>query len=421
MIAKLSFLKRSFLAASALLFALLANPHAALAVNCWEVTGWLPLPSFLEQAVLVDAVSSTNGCTQTPTGMAWLDVTLSYGTPPNNPAPPPLNTVWLLIPLGDPHMTGLVFSPLLVFSSYDQNGTPVINTDIITDIVGGGPNTMLASLTPPLQPVACVAPPNTTMVAWYPFDATTGSTAANPATGNTGTHIGGPIPGTGMVAGALNFDGINDYVEAPSTIVTNFGPANTPTFCFNGKQGSYSACSGDFSIDAWIKVPNAPDSVTVILDKRDPATGIGYSFWLSYKRLGLQLADSGGYTNYASVAIPSLTDGQWHHVAVTVDRRLGSSTTAGKILWYHNGATVLPDGTDNPINRPGSLENQSPLRIGTRTYASPLTGWFVGDMDELEIFNRKLTGQEILDLYQASSAGKCKPPPPPCGGDPSTC
>jgi hypothetical protein len=102
-----------------------------------------------------------------------------------------------------------------------------------------------------------------------------------------------------------------------------------------------------------------------------------------------------------SVPVTTLTDGQWHQVAVTVSR---SSSTG--IQWYHNGAAVLSPG--NPTNRPGSLVNSSPLRIGTRTASSPLSGWFNGDIDELEIFNRALTGNEVLSIFSAGPFGKCK-------------
>jgi hypothetical protein len=52
--------------------------------------------------------------------------------------------------------------------------------------------------------------------------------------------------------------------------------------------------------------------------------------------------------------------------------------------------------------------NSSPLRIGTRTADSPLTGWFQGDLDELEIYNRALALPEVQAIYNAGSAGKCK-------------
>jgi hypothetical protein len=70
----------------------------------------------------------------------------------------------------------------------------------------------------------CVAPPNSTMVAWFPFDETSGSTTANLATQNTGTLGGTATFAAGLVGGAMHFDGIGAYMDSPSSIATNFGP-----------------------------------------------------------------------------------------------------------------------------------------------------------------------------------------------------
>jgi hypothetical protein len=241
-------------------------------------------------------------------------------------------------------------------------------------------------------PFVCTPPPNTTMVAWYPFDDKLPVTS-NLATGNSGT-LSGPTYIAGKVSNALQFDGINDYVDSPSTIVTNFGPAGTAAF----GSGLYSTSQGDFTIDAWIKSAS-PQGVVTIVDKRSNTPLIGYHFWLWGNKLGLQLADSSGYDNLAS---PNLVfnDNQWHHIAVTVKR-----TSATGITWFLDGAVV---GTSNPTNRKGSLVNNSVLRIGARTAASPLSGFYKGAIDELEIFNRALEPGEIKKIFAAGSFGKCK-------------
>lgn len=268
----------------------------------------------------------------------------------------------------------------------------------ITEAVGGGQDTYgwggLA-----FAPNSCVSPPND-MVAWYPFDEIVGSpagTAAEFALSNTGIYSGGPVPIAGKVARGLHFDGINDFVQSPSIPQTNFGATG-------GNNCTPSpTCTGDFSIDVWIRLqPTAPNSLMSIVDKRDPLTGVGYQFFLSFKRLGIQLNDGTGFANYASPAIPTLTDGSWHHVAVTVDRRNGQ---VGAIRWFHNGVNL---GSPGKPAKFGSLANTSPLRIGTRIALSPLTGWFVGDIDELEIFNRELKPGEVSQIFDAQYFGKCK-------------
>jgi hypothetical protein len=114
-----------------------------------------------------------------------------------------------------------------------------------------------------------------------------------------------------------------------------------------------------------------------------------------------------GFTNFlSSVVSPSLGDGNWHHIAVTVRRRVPTPL----IRYYHNGVPISPLNplSANPVGRQGSLVNNSPLRIGTRTAASPLTGFFEGDLDELEIYNRFLKPVEVKSIFNAGPFGKCK-------------
>ena len=102
----------------------------------------------------------------------------------------------------------------------------------------------------------CIPPPSN-MRAWYPFDE---SVIQPPLTitqeitpfNNDGTYFpAGPTGPTrivpGKVSNALRFDGINDYVQAPSIPAINFGTAGFPIGC-------NAACRGDFSIDAWIRL-----------------------------------------------------------------------------------------------------------------------------------------------------------------------
>jgi len=280
-------------------------------------------------------------------------------------------------------------------------------------------------LATPVQIQSCVQPPNTTMVAWYSFDETQTGTSRNLATGNTGTWYPAanlPVPVPGMVGGALSFNGVNQYIESPSSLVTDFGPGKTAAECAAMNQGGYSACMGDFSVDTWVQVPpGASRDVMTVLDKRGASsfgiapqgeTVVGYHVFLYQGKIGLQLAD-GDFTNYASPTVsPDIYDGQWHHIAVTVHR-----TSADGIHWYHNGVCLNSCTGDNPTTHKASLVSSVPLRIGTRTADDPLTGWFQGSLDELEIFNRELTPDEISGIYNAGSAGKCKPQPvtPPSG------
>ena len=58
--------------------------------------------------------------------------------------------------------------------------------------------------------------------------------------------------------------------------------------------------------------------------------------------------------------------------------------------------------------------SSSPLRIGTIIGSGHgNSGVFDGLIDEVEIYDRALGASEIQAIFDAGSAGKCKPIPPP--------
>ena len=265
----------------------------------------------------------------------------------------------------------------------------------------------------PLHEPPCAAVPSS-LVGWWPLDDAAGSATVvdiNASGGpglNNGTSqpaslgSGGPVPVSGAVGGVLAFDGVDDYVEIPDNAALNFG-------------------TGDFSVDAWIKTTQN-SGVRVILDKRfeagsassgssgqkskQPASQVGstptgYHLYLDNGKPGVQLAYGGSHFNYASNT--SVADGNWHHLAVTVNRT-GSNVPATKeILWYVDGLLV----DTNPLPAlTGSLDNTSPLRLAVRS--SSLSGYWNGVLDELELFNNVLSGSDIFTIYAAGRAGKCR-------------
>ncbi|MCX6030337.1 MAG: SUMF1/EgtB/PvdO family nonheme iron enzyme [Chloroflexi bacterium] len=248
--------------------------------------------------------------------------------------------------------------------------------------------TPTATVTPTLS---CMNPPPPDMDAWWTLDETSGATAYDIAGFPTnGTHFNGPAPAPGMVAYGLSFDGTDDYVEVADDPSLNFGAGGDLT--------------GTLTIDAWIKTADLGD-VTILVDKRSiVGAGAlqlrGYALFLSKGWLGFQLAD-GTATDYVSTAF--VADGHWHHVAVSVAR---NSQTGGK--FYLDGAPVSgPYGVFDPTLVPGSLTNPSPLRMG-RSSLSFITGFYDGILDEVELFHRVLTPEEIGHIHGFGSGGKCK-------------
>lgn len=270
----------------------------------------------------------------------------------------------------------------------------------ILENAGGGNSTYgWGGLT--FAPSLCVPPPND-MVAWFPFDEpwTVGAqqyTAANIVHYVYGIYFpfntNGPTPTTGKVGGALNFDGIKESVIVGPGTAANFGAAGTFP-CIKGP------CRGDFSIDAWIRLqPSAPNGVMTIVEKRN---GRGYSFFIQNNRLRVQIGDPVPVT-YSSPLL-SLKDGLWHHVAVTVKRRINVNSNLARIRFYYDGVLV---SQLSPPTKAGSLVSNNTMDIAVRT-GNPFTNYFKGDIDELEIFNRELSPGNVSQIFQADYFGKCK-------------
>jgi alpha-tubulin suppressor-like RCC1 family protein len=175
----------------------------------------------------------------------------------------------------------------------------------------------------------------------------------------------GKIYGATFVEGkrgsALSFDG-NDYVEIPH-------------------QASLSPRSA-FSIAAWINPVSNTKYQKIIYKSLGSNTdysiiqggqnNIGFSF-----KTGINAMT--GYT--AANSVPS---GTWTHVAGTYD--------GTRIKIYINGKQVYNSKASGTINM-----NAEPLRIGGGVSAG--NNNFIGKVDDVYIYSRALTAQEVNELY----------------------
>ena len=246
-----------------------------------------------------------------------------------------------------------------------------------------------------LQPGGECAPLPAGAVAWWPLNEATGATAVSdiggghvgaPMSGPVGS--GGPSPTTGMVGGALYFISQNTYVRVPDSPALNFG-------------------TGDFTIDAWVNpVQVGPGRIQPIVDKTSGGfSWTGYRLWIENGNLHFAVRD--GNTGFL-ISAP-ITYGTWQFIAAV--------RTANSLNLYINGSLVATGSWS--VTNLGNVSNTADLWLGgiTSNGFSPAQPPVIGEIaiDELEIFNRALTPQEIQAIYQAGSAGKCRPQPSETG------
>jgi len=210
-------------------------------------------------------------------------------------------------------------------------------------------------------------------VAAYSFDAGSGTALVDMSgNGNTGT-ISGATWTTGKTAGALNFDGVNDWVTVADAASLDL------------KTG--------MTLEAWVRpTRNNGDWRTVAF--KESSTGMVYSLYTNERgNRPVGQVNIGGERN---VLAPTLPVSTWTHLAVTFD--------GSKLRLYTNAALA------GSVDVSGSIPATAlPLRIGGNAIWGE---WFAGQIDDLRIYDRALSASE-LDADMKTPVGATTPPPPP--------
>src|SRR5438034_428938 len=233
-----------------------------------------------------------------------------------------------------------------------------------------------ASPTP--TPGPCVDPPSG-MVAWWPGDGNADDIQGS----NNGSLQNGATFVAGKVLQAFSLDGVDDFVAVPHNDSLN------PT--------------GPFSVDLWVNAsPQQSESLALIIDKSHGWTdGSGWGIQSSASSTCFFYgtgANTGDF--HGACTLTGIFDGQWHHLA--------GVWTGTEIQIYQDA--VLKDTlafSTPPVN------NTRDVHIGMSSGGGSPNRFFHGMVDQVEYFNRALTAAEIEAIYNAGSAGKCKPTPTP--------
>ena len=223
------------------------------------------------------------------------------------------------------------------------------------------------SFTTASEPVTTDTTIGESLVLSLRLDEASGTTAIDSSGyGNNGV-INGATYTTGKVGNALSFDG-NDYVSI-------------------GDSSSLDI-TDNITIEGWINPSVGSSGWRTIVSKFETGPRKDIYFYLYSNSLGIAL--SGPRDSNWTPGI-SISTGVWTHVAVTYD--------GFNIRLFKNGVN------EATVSASGSLSlatNGNPLYIGQNTYWGDEC--FVGIIDEVRIFNRALTEEEILEHYNAGTS-----------------
>lgn len=206
------------------------------------------------------------------------------------------------------------------------------------------------------------------LVSYWNFDEGVGMIAHDSVGSNNGTIYGATWT-TGIVGGALSFDGVNDYIyvgDVPSLDI-----------------------SSALTLGAWIKT----DKVTndTIISKDDDAGNREYYFGVSYDgnnpgRVRWTLKTNSFQFRDSSVVV---NDSQWHYIVGTYD--------GSYLRTYIDGVEDIT----SPVAQTGFIPNTSaPFLIGAKYSPGQ---YFRGVIDEVAVYDRALTSDEIRNRFAPPS------------------
>ena len=187
--------------------------------------------------------------------------------------------------------------------------------------------------------------------------------------GTLGNKATSSMTVAGKLGQGLKFDGVDDYVEVADNAAIRFGK------------------SDNFTVSAWAKIIT-PVANSGIVWKRigNPGYGLFYNgsfvFFISNKPTGVNWVTYGLNTPQLNV---------WYHLT-------GTYTSNRVMKFYING---VYQGTETISDI--DFVNSDNLRMGRRVLAEE---YFNGLIDDVRIYNRALSAQEVKQLYNNGAGAK---------------
>ncbi|MDB6023426.1 MAG: Laminin sub domain 2, partial [Pedosphaera sp.] len=159
----------------------------------------------------------------------------------------------------------------------------------------------------------------------------------------------------------MQFDGASSFVQVPNNASLNAYP---------------------FTVTAWFRTSSISNLVQGIVDKYIDGSGNGWFLVVQNGRLRGYFSKSLGVLAVDATSTTVVSDGFWHHAALTVDGNGGKVYLDGVLI----GSSAWTGGT------PGAPTSSNPMFIGKY----PALNYFLqGQVDEVTVWNRSLGAAEL--------------------------
>jgi len=221
--------------------------------------------------------------------------------------------------------------------------------------------------------------PTNGLVAYYPFNSNANDESGN---GNNGTVNGATLIADrhGVNGKAYQFDGSTSYIRVPY-------------------NASLLPGTGSYTFSGWFKLTNAPNNSNTYFFAIDDGNSDYSGVQAFYNQSSQQLwflyhyDDSWSHQTY----IKSNFDlNAWHHVLSTFDK----PNLIGKL--FIDGTLVATSTLDN-----NNVTAYTDFFIGRRSYVGvPGDAFFMGQIDDIRIYNRTVDLSEISALYHEGGWAK---------------
>jgi hypothetical protein len=160
--------------------------------------------------------------------------------------------------------------------------------------------------------------------------------------------------------------------------------------------GSALFSSSTFTLSFWLKSTNSAAAMFIVDKNKTASARINVDIYLGV--VGFSWSKNGGadYVIFELTGV-AICSGSYEHVVIV---RTGDRTASG----YINGAATTTTRTANVGGTIGAVSHNGSVVIGRRNLAA--SNYFSGRIDEVRLYNRALSADEIKQLYRMGAIPK---------------